>query len=100
MQTGQHSMKRAGELGIFSLMASALALPPAKCEALERRDARAAQGPVEASPRRHGLFDRLNQWLWTRQQRDIEAYLAKATDIYDLEARIRMLERNVSRSVS
>ena len=40
-------------------------------------------------------LDRLDHWLWALQQRDVEAYLAKAIDVYDLEARVRMLERNV-----
>jgi hypothetical protein len=40
-------------------------------------------------------LERLDHWFWRQQQRAVEAYLAKATDVYDLEARIRALERNV-----
>jgi hypothetical protein len=95
MRSNQVPLNRLEGLGIFSLMARALALPPPESEALEHRDTRATRTPAEASPRRRGLFERLDHWLWTLRQRDIEAYLAKATDVYDLEARIRALERNV-----
>ena len=66
-----------GGLGIFAVMARALAPPPFQ----------------PAAPRR-GLMERLENWFWTQRQRDIEAYLAQATDLHDLEARIRDLERN------
>ena len=46
--------------------------------------------------RRRGFLERLDHWFWAQQQRDLEAYLAKATDVYDLEARIRAIERNTS----
>jgi len=51
---------------------------------------------VEQDPRlERSWLERLDQWFWDRQQRDIEAYLAGSADIYDLEARQRALERNV-----
>lgn len=37
-------------------------------------------------------LDRLEQWSWERQLRADEAYLAEATDLCDLEARIRRLD--------
>jgi len=52
-----------------------------------RRNAR----PVGEASR--GLFDRLDHWLWRQAQRDREAYLCEARDIYELEDRIRRLER-------
>ena len=48
-----------------------------------------------ATPRRRGLLDRLDQWARSQQQRAVERYLAKATDLCDLEARIRDLDRPV-----
>jgi hypothetical protein len=54
-----------------------------------RRDAARGEKPAR-SP---GLFDRLDAWLWRQAQREHEAYLAGARDIYELEARIRHLER-------
>jgi len=40
------------------------------------------------------LFANLDRWLWKQHQRETEAWLSQATDIHDLEARIRHLERN------
>ena len=40
-----------------------------------------------------GLLDRLDHWFWRQEQRQREAYLAQASDIYDLERRMRHLER-------
>jgi hypothetical protein len=37
-------------------------------------------------------FDRLEQWSWERQLKTQEAYLSEATDLCDLEARIRQLD--------
>lgn len=50
----------------------------------------------EPRPRKRrpvGFFDRLDGWFWRQAQREQEAYLAGARDIYDLEQRIRRLER-------
>jgi hypothetical protein len=57
-----------------------------------RRDAARGEKPE----RSRGLFDRLDAWLWRQAQREQEAYLAGARDIYELEARIRRLERCAS----
>ena len=53
-----------------------------------RRDAPAPKQPSV------GFFDRLDGWFWRQAQRDQEAYLARSRDIYDLEQRIRRLERS------
>lgn len=81
------------EFDLFAVMASALTLQPLGREPFEHRDrapeARAAEGP----PPRRGLLDRLDRWFWDQEQRAREAYLAESTDIYDLEVRMRHLER-------
>jgi Protein of unknown function (DUF3563) len=38
------------------------------------------------------LFDRLEAWSWEREMREREAYLARAQDLYDLEARMHHLD--------
>ena len=53
----------------------------------QRRDTRAP------NPRSVGFFERLDGWFWQQAQREQEAYLARSRDIYDLEQRIRRLER-------
>ena len=48
-----------------------------------------------ARPIRRGLLDCLDQWQRSQRQRAVERYLAKATDLCDLEARVRALDRPV-----
>ena len=94
MRPNQLSMDDPGGLGIFPLIARALMFPPPQTETFERQDA-AADRAAKAPERRRGWLERLDRWFWRQQQRDVEAYLAKSSDVYDLEARIRALERNV-----
>src|SRR5262245_10529439 len=53
--------------------------------------AEAAEGEPEETNR--GLLDRIDDWFWKLEQRALEERLAEATDIYDLEMRIREIER-------
>jgi hypothetical protein len=80
---------------VFALMAKAMAMQPLGHDAMELR-ARPSDPPAaESEEPRRGLLERLDDWLWKHEQREREAYLAASTDIYDLEARIRDLERGV-----
>src|SRR6476646_7811391 len=56
---------------------------------LTRQPARAGPGVAP----RAGFLDRLDAWFWRQAQREQEAYLAKSLDVFDLERRIRALER-------
>jgi len=42
-----------------------------------------------------GIFERIDRWFWRQHMRDREAYLAGAQDIFELERRMRRLERSV-----
>jgi hypothetical protein len=53
--------------------------------------AKPAAKPVE--PPRTGWLDRLDAWFWRQEQKDREAYLAKSRDIFELERRIELLDR-------
>jgi uncharacterized protein DUF3563 len=44
-----------------------------------------------AKPR--SLLDRLDTWFWKQEMKRQEAFLAQSTDIFDLEQRMRLLER-------
>jgi len=62
--------------------------------------ASALTGKVSARPPaapstspRPTLLDRLDRWLWTARQRDLEQALTNATDVGDVEARLRARER-------
>lgn len=41
------------------------------------------------------LFQRLDRWLWRSRQRELERALASATDVVDVEARLRSRERSL-----
>lgn len=60
-------------------------------EALKPTSAR--RSTARPRPARPGLLDRLDQRLWRQRQKDREAFLARASDIADLERRLRDLER-------
>jgi hypothetical protein len=49
----------------------------------------------DTSAKRLTLLQRFDRWLWQQQVREREAYLAQSQDIFELEARIRSLERAV-----
>ena len=61
-------------------------------EALKAPSTRGAAPAAPAPTRLHAL-DRLDRWFWRQRQQDREDYLADATDIADVERRLRALER-------
>jgi hypothetical protein len=52
-----------------------------------------AGNAVAPPPRGLTLFERFDRWTARTRQRDRERYLAEASDVFELEARIRELER-------
>ena len=46
--------------------------------------------------RADGMFAALDRWLWRQRMRETEAWLAQAKDLFELEVRIRELERRSS----
>ena len=50
-------------------------------------------GMAPALARSQDVFDRLDQWMWRQHTREVESYLAKSEDIFDLERRMKALER-------
>ena len=61
-------------------------------DALQQPKSAVARTPISTATGPQGVLARLEAWIWRQQQRDREAYLADATDIADLEARMRVLE--------
>jgi hypothetical protein len=43
--------------------------------------------------RKPGVWERLDRWFAKTRQRDRERYLAQARDVFELETRIRALDR-------
>lgn len=63
-----------------------------------RKPSTASSQPAAASapaaiPERKSLLDRLDAWHFRQAQREREAYLARSKDVFDLERRMRALER-------
>jgi hypothetical protein len=77
---------------IFTLLATAFAPPLGGFDEAQRRPVTDA-APDEAAAPAPRLLDRLDAWFWRMEQRAVEEYLGKAQDVYDLEVRIRDLER-------
>ena len=50
--------------------------------------------PKAGAERRGSWLDRLDAWFWRQEQRAREDYLARSADIFELERRMRALERN------
>jgi glycine/D-amino acid oxidase-like deaminating enzyme len=70
---------------------------PAESGRLERAAAwlwqRQLRGVDAYIARADGMFAALDRWLWKQRMRETEAWLAKSHDLFELEARIRQLER-------
>ena len=77
--------------GVFALMADALsrrAFAPVRPASL---------GVAIGAPARErvGFWERLDRWAWRALQKDREAYLAGSQDIFELEERMRRIDRDV-----
>ena len=94
----------SGEFDVLGLMATAPLMANAlltanaisaapDAEFREDREPAGSRPEGESQASKLGLLERIDHWLWRLEQREIEARLAEATDIYDLEVRIRELER-------
>ncbi len=62
------------------------------------RAASAAKVPSGRAPAKAsagGLLERLDAWFWRQRQRDNEAYLAQSQDVFELESRMRAIERGI-----
>lgn len=83
--------------GVVVLVAQALS-PPSGGDwtlgMLAKGVSNAGRGLARAT---RAWLDRFDRWLWAVRQSEVEAYLAQATDVFDLEARIRALERDFPR---
>jgi hypothetical protein len=61
-----------------------------------RSERRCESGPLarqDGSGERRGLLARIDAWFWRQRIRRHEAYLAESQNAYDLEQRMRRLER-------
>jgi hypothetical protein len=81
------------EYPIFALHRGATLLGDAMMPQVRRGD----HGPPRSEPvtaAGPGLLDRLDAWFWRQRQSEHETYLAQSQDVYELERRMRALERS------
>jgi hypothetical protein len=62
-------------------------------ERAQKDSAAPAGACANAVSRPRGWLDRLDTWFWKQEMKSREAFLARSTDIFDLEQRMRWLER-------
>lgn len=77
----------------YALLTDALsARPTPLIETARRAPETARRAPAPQRPRR-SLLERLDHWFADQRERQRERYLAQATDLCDLESRMRELNR-------
>jgi hypothetical protein len=59
------------------------------------RDAAAPSKARPSTPKVARLLERLDAWFWRKRQSAREAYLAESADVFEVERRIRALERRI-----
>jgi len=77
-----------------ALTRSADALSPTRPDPTTGRERNPRRTNV-SPPRSPGFFERIDRWFWRLALRDREQYLANSQDIFELEERIRRLDRAV-----
>ena len=48
-----------------------------------------------AGTRSSGILERIDRWFWRQSLRERERYLARSQDVFELEERMRRLERTI-----
>jgi hypothetical protein len=74
---------------VFTLIADGFSLPRRETQAAHSNDQNARPAPTG----RGGWLNRLENWAWRQRQRELDAHLAQSRDVFELEARIRDIER-------
>jgi hypothetical protein len=81
---------KEGALGLCRVLLRAASSPnPIEAGSIPSHAGNAVAMPA----RRLTFFERFDRWIAEMRRRDRERYLAQANDVFELEARIRELER-------
>ena len=91
MQTYRHPFDDSSVTRIFALIAEGLAFPTRPRADLT--PPRPSTGPTASAPKSPGMLERIDRWFWKREQDAIDDYLGSSADVFELESRIRTLER-------
>jgi hypothetical protein len=89
MRGNQASPNHLDELGVFALMAQALAYPVPGSESVANRSS--ATAPLDS----YRLLERIAHWLRPRHSHDIEAPAAPAARVPAVDAPMRAIERAI-----
>ena len=92
VQACRYPLNHTGVARVFALIAEGLSSPTRPDD-----DDRLPRTTPAAAPARHGLLERIDHWFWELDQRAVDEYLGQSKDVFELEARIRQLERNSTR---
>ena len=100
MKTMESNPKSTFFADVVDVIAEALGRPPAETSRpswLARIGvwiwSRQVRGVDAYIARADAMFEALDRWLWKQRMRETEAWLAQSQDRFELEARIRELER-------
>jgi hypothetical protein len=55
--------------------------------------------PARVAQPKLSLLERLDRWFWHQEQKQRDAYLAGASDLVELEQRMRALDRATARGL-
>jgi hypothetical protein len=91
MRANDIPVDQEGALGLCRLLLRAAT--PTKAADAHSMPSDGGSAVAPPPPRRLTLFERFDRWIARMRQRDRERYLAQASDVFELEARIRELER-------
>jgi hypothetical protein len=91
MKVTNFLLQEPGLTDAWTKFANALAFHP------QPRGFEPHQASGRPMDRKPGFFERLDRWFWRQEMKEREAWLAESKDIFELEARMRMLERVGSR---
>jgi hypothetical protein len=94
METEMHTQDRNDVIGLLV----AAVVPGFSLRQLATPVRRVETDRAALPIRRRGWLERLDLWFGRARQRDIESYLARSHDVFELERRIRDLERANSSS--
>ena len=93
MRAADIPVDHEGALGLCRLLLRATESSESKLRPQPSDQPKLRPQPSDQRLARTPLLERLDRWLAHARQRDRERYLAQARDVFDLEDRIRTLER-------
>jgi hypothetical protein len=88
MKATNFLLDEPGFSGAWAKLTHALIFDPLRRDRMPEK-----RPPRPAKKQSTGFLERIDRWFWRRAQREREAYLSGARDIFELEERIRRLER-------